>query len=486
MNFLELLFQDATGRLNTTEHERGAMYDWLKGCRIDNPAAGEGGVMAGIPGNDWYRLPEPVTVGGQRTDLVVGNMIGSYFVFAGQHAALFAAELDLQYDADNKMDRPQGLDSLLAVYELDADGEMSELEEGGAAPSAASDTDLPRHFDDVYFRVTDLSDAGRIETRTTIAWQSSSFTGFTLLGTTFFGYGSQLENPEMRQHLTVMAADWALRKECAAQAQAGLAAAWPYAPRQRIVDMASYQREIAYVVSLARGYELRRDKGYRFHTDDPFWIYAACDMRFREFSLKYTAGLPCAELERPLELAVGAYEKARVALTLEYGQGELSALNFDDLQEYARCMQLAGACILLGRSDLVARVAAMQDHEYRGEDAFFEGLLQFELADRVDDVDEWYYDVPYTHLVDCFEEDEDGRPDCLARFLRAWHPALVSGTWYNGHLRANGPGGYFGLWAFEAAALAYLMDIDDSGIMHWAYPADLVAHARQRLPRRRA
>jgi hypothetical protein len=39
-------------------------------------------------------------------------------------------------------------------------------------------------------------------------------------------------------------------------------------------------------------------------------------------------------------------------------------------------------------------------------------------------------------------------------------------------------GDYFGYWAFEAGAVAYLLDLDDSAITHMVYPKDLVAWAR--------
>ena len=39
-------------------------------------------------------------------------------------------------------------------------------------------------------------------------------------------------------------------------------------------------------------------------------------------------------------------------------------------------------------------------------------------------------------------------------------------------------GAYFGYWAFEAGAVAYLYGIDDNQISHMVYPKDLVAYAR--------
>ena len=54
------------------------------------------------------------------------------------------------------------------------------------------------------------------------------------------------------------------------------------------------------------------------------------------------------------------------------------------------------------------------------------------------------------------------------------------GPWHDGHLRmTDTDGDYFGYWAFEAGAVALLLDIDDSSIDHMVYPKDLVAYARK-------
>lgn len=52
--------------------------------------------------------------------------------------------------------------------------------------------------------------------------------------------------------------------------------------------------------------------------------------------------------------------------------------------------------------------------------------------------------------------------------------------WHDGHLQMTDTDGhYFGYWAFEAGAVAFLLDIDDSSIDHMVYPKDLVAYARK-------
>ncbi|WP_122671643.1 PoNe immunity protein domain-containing protein, partial [Pseudomonas viridiflava] len=51
--------------------------------------------------------------------------------------------------------------------------------------------------------------------------------------------------------------------------------------------------------------------------------------------------------------------------------------------------------------------------------------------------------------------------------------------WHDSHLDIEGDdGSYVGYWAFEAGAIAFLYDIDDSKIDHMVYPKDLVVYAR--------
>jgi hypothetical protein len=58
---------------------------------------------------------------------------------------------------------------------------------------------------------------------------------------------------------------------------------------------------------------------------------------------------------------------------------------------------------------------------------------------------------------------------------------MKSTTWHDSHLNltARGPG-YYGYWAVEAAAVAYLLELDDSTFRdHLVYPKDLIDFARE-------
>ena len=72
----------------------------------------------------------------------------------------------------------------------------------------------------------------------------------------------------------------------------------------------------------------------------------------------------------------------------------------------------------------------------------------------------------------------------LDKYCKDWYPAFKKAPWYDSHLSIDGEdGSYSGYWAFEAGAIAYLFNIDDSQIDHMVYPKDLVAYARSNTPK---
>lgn len=462
---LNTLFDELTGRGSGTEAERHARYDWLEQLRCANPDAAEGGAMAGIPGHHWYRLPQALGVAGQQSDLLVGTLNAQYLVFAGRHAAAFAAELGLQYDANNRIDRPGGLDELLDAYAEEDDGSWSTLPAGRAAPPLAG-------WDDVYFRVRDLSDGKAIQSVTTIAYESSRFPGYTLLGTTLVGAGAIAHDDETAQYLQQVFADWAIQRACA-DACPPSAAAWPHTPRQAppapVGTPFDFARNLAYFDALLAAYGRAQAQAESDGGDAAYWACAAASTAYQAFSLRYTAGLPLPEVVAALEAAIGACEAARTALADTYDDEDLPAFDFEQLTDYARTLQLLGAALLFGRHDLAARLAALQT-AFNGEDGVYEALLSA-IDPQRPAVDEWYFAEPYTALYDCLQADDRAQQlEHLRQYLAGWHAALVQEDWFNGHLRAQGLGGYYGLWAFEAAAAAKQLGLRHGDLRHWLMP----------------
>ena len=458
---LNTLLDELTGRGSGTETARRARYEWLEQLRCTNAQAAEGGPMAGIPGYHWYRLPQALAVAGRHTDLLVGTLNAQYLVFEGRHAAAFAAELGLQYDANNRIDRPGGIDELLDAHAEQADGSWAALPAGTPAPALAG-------WDDVYFRVRDLSDGQTIQSVTTIAYESSRFPGYTLLGTTLVGAGAIVHDDETAQHLQQIFADWAIQRDCADTCLPG-SAPWPHAPRQAPPAPFDFARNLAYLDALLAAYVRAQAQAQSDGGDAAYWACAAASAAYQVFSLRYTAGLPLAEVETALEAAVAACETARAALADAYDDAALPAFDFEQLTDYARTLQLLGATLLFGRHDLAARLAALQT-AFDGEDGVYEALLSA-IEPQRPAVDEWYFAEPYTALYDSLHaEDPAQQLAHLRRYLATWHAALVREDWFNGHLRAQGLGGYYGLWAFEAAAAAKQLGLDRGALAHWVMP----------------
>ena len=465
MLLLNTLLDELTGQGSGTEAEQQERYKWLQQLRCTNPQAAEGGPMAGIPGYYWSRLPQALTVAGQQTDLLVGTMNAQYLVFAGRHAAAFGAELGLQYDANNHIDRPGGIDELLDAYEEEADGSWTTLPAGQTAPPLAG-------WDDVYFRVRDLSDGITIQSVTTIAYESSRFPGYTLLGTTLEGAGAIAYDDETAEHLQQIFANWAIQRDCAASCPPS-STPWPCTPRQAPPLPSGtpfdFGRNLAYLDALLAAYVRAQARAQDDGGDSANWACAAASVAYQVFSLRYTAGLPLSEVNSALEAAVAACETARAALAAAYDDDALPAFDFEQLTDYARTLQLLGATLLFGRHDLAARLAALQT-AFDGEDGVYEALLST-IDPQRPAVDEWYFAEPYSALFDCLDEDDPAQQlEHLRQYLASWHGALVHEDWFNGHLRAHGLGGYYGLWAFEAAAVAKHLGLERSALAHWVMP----------------
>lgn len=462
---LNTLFDELTGRGSGTEAARHERYNWLEQLRCANPQADENGPMAGIPGHHWYRLPQALTVAGQESDLLVGTLNAQYLVFAGRHAAAFAAELGLQYDANNRIDRPGGIDELLDAYEEQDDGSWSTLPNEAPAPPLAG-------WDDVYFRVRDLSDGKAIQSVTTIAYESSRFPGYTLLGTTLVGAGAIAHDDETAAYLQQIFADWAIQRDCAAACPPS-STPWPHAPRQAPPLPSGtpfdFARNLAYLDALLAAYGRAQAQAQIDGGDDAYWACAAASTAYQVFSLRYTAGLPLPEVETALVAAVAACEAARAALAAAYDDDALPAFDFEQLTDYARTLQLLGAALLFGRHDLAARLAALQT-AFDGEDGVYEALLST-IDPQRPAVDEWYFAEPYSALFECLDTDDPAQQlGHLQQYLASWHGALVREDWFNGHVRAHGLGGYYGLWAFEAAAVAKHLGLERGALAHWLMP----------------
>ncbi|ERJ37593.1 hypothetical protein L810_8112 [Burkholderia sp. AU4i] len=195
----------------------------------------------------------------------------------------------------------------------------------------------------------------------------------------------------------------------------------------------------------------------------------------------YTGGADISLLRDEFDSVVSAFEQLTIAERVHQADDRQPPLAFSEIGDYETAMQLIGFCYLLHRRDLLPRIVAMFDPAYRGKDTLYEDLLAYELEGRVD-VDSWFHDVPYRPLVfSLYREAKQECVDDITQYLEAWYPGMAAAVWHDGHLEARkgDKGTYVGYWAIEAAAVAYLLELDDSSFRdHLLYPKDLADFAR--------
>lgn len=142
-------------------------------------------------------------------------------------------------------------------------------------------------------------------------------------------------------------------------------------------------------------------------------------------------------------------------------------------------MQLIGLCFLLHRQDLLPRIAAVQDPLYRGRDTLYEDLLDFGLDGRLD-VSVWFHESYRNCINSMYGDSDDESLADLNAYLAKWYPSMSGVDWHDSHIDLSKRMGLnFGYWAIEAAAIAFLLNLDDTKLReHIVYPKDLVDFAR--------
>ena len=208
-----------------------------------------------------------------------------------------------------------------------------------------------------------------------------------------------------------------------------------------------------------------------------------CRNSYTVTSCAHTSGQNPEQVSPRLDTLVAAYEKERALSIISYGSDEVCA-GFGENDDYEQFLQTLSLCILLGRGELIPRLSAIFDRDNKGQDAIYETLLSFYDDSRVK-IDELLFKRPFAGLLKVIRAATPKEASTLLdKYCKAWYPAFKKAPWHDSHLSIDGEdGSYSGYWAFEAGAVAFLLNIDDSQIDHIVYPKDLVAYARSNTPK---
>ncbi|QOK91520.1 DUF1911 domain-containing protein [Ralstonia pseudosolanacearum] len=207
--------------------------------------------------------------------------------------------------------------------------------------------------------------------------------------------------------------------------------------------------------------------------------------------MKYTAGCAIAQLLplyadvlRAFEEWHEGYRQYVRALAVESGDDlreDGTPAYFEDLSQFQLVMDITSLGVLLGNGDGLRTIARCVER-YRGTDLLFESLIERAVTDPRDNTD-FFHVVPYDPLIDAYytAETPEEASAKVKEYLDNWYKSFEGAPWHNGHLHAveGQYMPYYGYWAFEAAAICVLYDIDDSSFRdHLLYPKDLADWAR--------
>lgn len=131
--------------------------------------------------------------------------------------------------------------------------------------------------------------------------------------------------------------------------------------------------------------------------------------------------------------------------------------------------------LLTGHAREMPRVMAILDYANAEKDGLIERLVSPFVPGRNSPPDTCTRHLPYRKLLKVFTSEEAKRRSLMARYLDEWYEASRREPYVSQHERHN----FTGYWSWEAAAVTWLLNIDDSSYRNKPfYPRDLVDYAR--------
>ena len=144
--------------------------------------------------------------------------------------------------------------------------------------------------------------------------------------------------------------------------------------------------------------------------------------------------------------------------------------------EYAQANRLICFAILLGHGNLLPRLMPIVDYRNPRTDGLLERLVAPFVSGRGTPPDDCMRHLPYFKTLKIFAAPKEMRPAMMAQYLEDWYHASRRETYHDSHERGTH---FFGYWSWEAAAITFLLDIDDRSYADaMFYPKDLVDFAR--------
>ncbi|WP_374581702.1 PoNe immunity protein domain-containing protein [Pseudoduganella sp.] len=204
----------------------------------------------------------------------------------------------------------------------------------------------------------------------------------------------------------------------------------------------------------------------------------------------FSAGHTLEDLHAFYPLAVGFWENyGRLLKSYAPGANAARAYEDDDYDEFKTWVDLRGddyhtalslVCfaILLGHQDQLARIMPVLDHGNQRRDALLEQLVAPWVPGRGEMPKKCTRGKPYSQTLPLFSCAPEKRAAMMAEYMRGWYDMSENEPYFGTNRKGMQ---YFGYWSFEAAAITFVLGIDDATYREDRfYPRDLVDFALSR------
>ena len=257
--------------------------------------------------------------------------------------------------------------------------------------------------------------------------------------------------------------------------------------RQKLLDEDFYhyfQKRLIKLIGLVDG-DMKREK--RDYAE--FMV----ELQYQQFSLDYTVGKSCSELFYRIEHIIKLVNNSNNYVDKYNLANPDDEMRITILTEYFTAETLSnllGLCILFERQDWFEIIVKAVDYDQENREKAIDSLIAMKIPDYPITEEKTPQMLSFRNPLykAIHAEKPKDTLKFLDEYLRRWYDGLrKSGYGYiDSHLNQQGDSrdccSFVGYWCFEAAAVAYLKNIDDSTLHRFIYyPKDMVEYARSQL-----
>ena len=202
--------------------------------------------------------------------------------------------------------------------------------------------------------------------------------------------------------------------------------------------------------------------------------------------LRFTSGEPVHTLRTSLPYVIEEFEAFVLAESKYHASLKASsktrALAITQFEAYVTILWLLALCKLTCHESLISPIIGWLNVDTalnRGTDVLLENIIMKLSGDCIPANNTIVHAKPYLSIGCATVYPAEKRAGFIKQFLDEWYKGMKPCYWHGMHTEKQGDS-YFGYWAFEAALVTVLWEIDDTAYRdHAYYPRDLVDWARQ-------